>query len=152
MSMIPTLKQLIQSTKANKIIFVNSLIEFEKAEFEIDTTCLAIDNFVPSFYIRSRAKNGEYSSIKVYFYEDIALKVQNLKHDEFVEKCRKAELNETDIKIAEKIYIDNLKNDELWDWLLRNKIKDVELDTIRKIKWRIKVKLYPELIKHKKKT
>lgn len=149
--MIPTLKQLIQSTKANKIIFVNSLIDFEKAEFEIDTTCLAIDNFVPSFYIKSRDKNGEYSSIKVYFYEDIALKVQNLKHDEFVEKCRKAGLNETDIKIAEKIYIDNLNNEELWDWLLRNKIKDVGLDTIRTIKWRIKKKLYPELIKHPKK-
>lgn len=149
--MIPTLKQLIQSTKANKIIFVNSLIEFEKIEFDNDTTCLAIDNFVPSFYIRSRDKNGEYSSIKIYFYEDIAIKVQNLKHDEFVEKCRIAKLSETDTKIAEKIFIDNMNNDELWDWVLRNKIKDVELDTIRKIKWRIRVKLCPELIKHPKK-
>ena len=150
--MIQTLKQLIQSTKANKIIFVNSLLEFGNIEFEEDTTCLAIDNFVESFYIRSRDKKGEYSSIVIYFYENIANRVQNLKREEFIVKCRNAKLSESETKTAEKIYIDNLKNDELWDWMLRNKVKDVELDTIRKIKWRIKMKLYPELIKHKKKT
>jgi uncharacterized spore protein YtfJ len=53
-------------------------------------------------------------------------------------------------KIAEKAFVDNMENEELWAWMLENKIKDVALDTIRKIKWKIRCKLCPELIDHSK--
>lgn len=151
MDIIPISKNLIYPIPTSKIICVDSLEEFEEIEFEINTTLLGFDNYKQSFYVRERDKYGVYSIIKIYLYENIAQKIEALKREEFLEKCKKAGLSSVDTLIAEKIYIDKLNNDNLWDWLLRNKIKDVELDTVKTIKYRIKKKLYPELIKHPKK-
>ena len=138
------------SMVTSNIQYVNSLEEFEKIPLSYNQTILCFDNTQPCFYIRERDRTGEYSRVKIYFYENFAQRVQGLKVSEFVEKCKKAGLNEFDTKIAEKMFIENIKNDDLWDCLLKNK-RDVEFDSVRTIKWRIRKKLTPELIKHPKK-
>lgn len=148
---MPISKDTILPVHTSETIFVNSLEEFEQIAFDKNKTLIAFDNFKQSLYIRERYTSGEYSIVMIYFYENVAQRVQRFKREEFIEKCKKAGLKEIDIQIAEKIFIDNMKNDEVWDWVLRNNIKDVELDTIKTIKWRIKKKLFPELIKHPKK-
>ena len=149
--MIPISKDSVYPIHTSELIFVDTLEDFEQIQFDCNKTLVAFDNFKQCLYVRERDKYGEYLPVLIFFYENIAQRVLNFKREEFIEKCRKAKLSENDIKIAEKFYIDNMKNDEVWDWVLRNKIKDVELDTIKTIKWRIKTKLYPELVKHPKK-
>ena len=148
---VPISKSVIEPILRSNITYVDSIEEFEKLELQPNETRLAFDNNRQCFYIKSRDRLGKYSSVKIFFYNDFAQTSQFLQREEFLEKCRKVGLSEVDTKIAEKAFFDNMKNEDLWDWLLRNKIKDVSLDTIRTIKWRIRVKLCPELIKHRNK-
>ncbi len=144
-------KEMIEPVIISNIQYVNSIEEFEKIELRLNETRLVFDNFNQCFYIRSRDKFGEYSPIKIFFYDNFFQKVQSIEKEEFINKCKRAGLSDTDTKIAEKAFFENMDNEHLWDWMLRNDIKDVELDTIRTIKWRIRKKLCPELIKHPKK-
>ena len=132
------------------VCFVNSMLEVESLELKLCQTAICFDNNQTSFYTRERDRHGKYSEVKVYFYNSLPERLQTLQREEFVEKCKKAGLSDIDTKIAEKAFVDNMKNEPLWDWMLKNKIKDVSLDTIRKIKWRIRCKLCPELIDHSK--
>jgi hypothetical protein len=147
---IPISKDIIEPILISNIFYVNSVEEFEKIELKLNETRLAFDNFNQCFYIKSRDKFGEYSPVMIFFYDNFAQKIQDFKKEEFFKKCKSVGLSDIDTKIAEKIFIENMDNEHLWDWLLRNDIKNVELDTIRTIKWRIKKKLFPELIKHPK--
>ena len=149
--MIPISKEMIFPLITTSISIVNSLEEFEAIKLEINQSIISFDNFNSLFYFRERNKYGQYTEPKIYFYEDIAQRSQSLKREEFVEKCRNAKLSECDTKIAILFFFENKSNDFVWDYILRNKIKDVELPTISTIKWRIKKKLYPEMIKHPKK-
>lgn len=146
----PISKGIIEPVIQSNIRYVENIEEFEAIQLERNQTILCFDEYKPCFYTRERDRYGEYSRVKIYFYEDFANKVSSLERDEFIEKCKKAGLSDVDIKIAEKCFIENMKNENIWDWLLRNKIKDVELDTIRTIKWRLRKKIFPELIKHPK--
>lgn len=152
--MIPISKDILQPAPIPKsnIFFVNSIEEFEKIELEPNQTIVAFDISKEKqvFYAKERDRYGEYSPVMIFFYQNFAQKIQDFEKEEFIKKCKSVGLSDIDTKIAEKIYIENMDNEHLWDWLLRNDIKNVELDTIRTIKWRIKKKLYPELIKHPK--
>lgn len=132
------------------VVFVNNITEVENLELKLCQTAICFDNNQPTFYTREKDRHGKYSEVKVYFYDSLPEKLQMLKREEYIQKCKDAGLNDIDTKIAEKAFIDNMKNEALWDWMLKNKIKDVSLDTIRKIKWKIRCKLCPELIDHSK--
>lgn len=147
--MIPISKAIIEPKIKTNINFVNNLEEFEEIELDFNETILRFDNNQPCFYVRERDKFGEYSSVKVYFYENFLERAQRLKKDEFIKKCQKAGLDELNTEIAIMFFLDNKKPQEVWLWVLSNHKKDVEWDTIKKLKYRLKVKLFPELIKHK---
>lgn len=149
--LVPISRGVLEPIIRSNIRYVKDIEEFESIQLDLNETVLCFDDFNPCFYTKSRDAYGEYSRVKIYFYEDFSNRVQNLGREEFIEKCKKAGLSDVDIKIAEKFFIENMKNENVWDWILRNKIKDVELDTIRTIKWRLRKKLFPELIKHQKK-
>ena len=146
---IPISKNIIEPTIKTNIKYVNSIEEFEKIEMEPNETILRFDNNEPCFYLKERDKFGEYSSIKIFFYENFAERVQRLEKDEFVRKCEKAGLDELKTEIAIKFFIENRKPQEVWLWLLSNDKKDCEWDTIKKMKYRLKTKLFPELVKRK---
>ena len=68
----PISEQELQPKIISNIQYVNGIEEMEKIELKPNEIALRFDNNVSSFYIRSRDKHGEYSPIKIYFYEDFA--------------------------------------------------------------------------------
>lgn len=146
---IPISKNIIEPIIKTNITYVDSIEEFEKIELQPNETKLAFDNNRQCFYIRSRDKLGEYSSIMIYFYESFAERAQNTEKNEFLCKCQKAGLDDLKTEIACLFFLENKKPQDVWLWLLSNKKKDCEWDTIKKMKFRLKTKLFPELIKHK---
>ncbi len=147
--MIPISKNIIEPVITTNISYVENIEEFEKIELQTNETVLRFDNNQSCFYIRERDKFGEYQPIKIYFYENFVDRVQRLQRDEFIRKCEKVGLDELKTEIAIKFFIENKKPQEVWLWLLSNNKKDCEWDTIKKIKYRLKSKLFPELVKRK---
>ena len=60
--------------------------EFEKIELHLNQTMLVFDNYKNCFYVRARDKFGEYSTTKIYFYEDFSHKAQSLELEDFIKK------------------------------------------------------------------
>ena len=147
--MIPISKNIIQPTIKTNIEYVNSIEEFEQIELEPNETVLRFDNNEACFYLRERDRFGEYLATKIFFYENFAERVQRLERNEFISKCERAGLDEIKTEIAVKFFIENKKPQEVWLWLLSNNKKDCEWDTIKKMKHRLKSKLFPELVKRK---
>ena len=88
---VPISKNIIEPVITTNIQYVNNGIEeFEKIELEPNETRLAFDNFKQCFYVRERDKFGEYSPVKIFFYENFAQKIQNLEKEEFIKKCKEA--------------------------------------------------------------
>lgn len=146
---IPISKNIIEPIIKSNIEYVNGIEEFERIELQPNETILRFDNNEPCFYLRERDRYGEYSSTKIYFYENFYERVQRIERDEFIKKCQKAGLDEIKTEIACKFFLENKKPQEVWLWVLDKRIKDCEWDTIKKLKYRLKVKLFPELIKKK---
>ena len=146
---VPISKNIIEPKIKTNINYVNSLEEFEQIELDYNETIIRFDNSQPCFYLRERDRFGEYSSVKVYFYENFAERVQRIERDEFIRKCAKVGLDELKTEIACKFFLENKKPQEVWLWLLSNNKKDCEWDTIKKLKHKLKVKLFPELVKKK---
>ena len=140
---------MIEPKPQSNILFVNNIEDFEKIELKLNETRLGFDNFKQCFYIRSRDKKGEYSSTKIYFYEDFAEKVENTKKEEFIQKCKKAGFDELKIECACMFFLQNKTPQDVWLWLLSNGKKDCEWDTVKKLKHRIKTALFPELVRKK---
>jgi hypothetical protein len=142
MNIIPISKNIVEPIPTSKIIFVNSLEEFEKIEFDPNTTCLAFDNFNQQFYTRERNKYGEYSIVMIYFYENFAQRIQNLEKEEFENKCRQAGLNEVKTTMAYLFFRKNKKPEEVWEYLLEHKIKDYSWDYVRNVRCKLKKQLH----------
>ena len=149
--MIPISENVIQPKLQSNILFVNSFEEFEKLEIEKNSTIQAFNNNMQCFYVKSRDALGDYSAIKVFFYENINERTQYLSKEEFVEKCRKAKFDTTKTEIALKLLFYNEKPRDVWDWIIYNKIKDIEWDSVYTMKNRIKEAITPELIKRRPK-
>ena len=149
--MIPISKNIIEPKI--KTLFVDSLEEFEGiiTEFEPNTLGIAFDNFKQCLYIGEKDKYNECLPIKIYIYEDIKSRVQDIPRNEFIEKCKKAGFDDTKIKIAVKLFIENEKPLKVWEWIISNNLKDIEWDSVYTIKYRIKKEILPELIKHRQK-
>lgn len=149
---IPISKEMIEPVFTSNISYVNSIEEFEKIELKPNSTFLAFDNFKQCFYIKSRDKFGEYSQVKILFYEDFAQKIENIKKAEFIDKCQKAGLSEFKIECACKFFLENQTPQDVWLWALSEKKKDIEWDSVKIMKHRLKSKLFPEMVKHKQKV
>ena len=101
---VPISKEILEPTPKTNVLFVDSLEEFEKIELELNETKVAFDNYKQCFYERERGKYGEYSIVKVFFYEDFAQKIQNLEKEEFIKKCKEAGLDDIKTEIARMFF------------------------------------------------
>ena len=144
--MIPISKNIIQPTIKTNIEYVNGIDEFEKIELEPNQTILRFDNNDACFYLRERDKFGEYSPVKIFFYENFAQKVQRIEEWEFVEKCKEAGLSDLKTQIAIMFFMQNKKPLEVWEWSLKNTDKNWEWDYVRNMKYRLKKKLFKKVI------
>ena len=146
---VPISQGILEPIIKSNIEYVNSIEEFEKIELQPNETRLAFDNYRLCFYIKERDKMGVYSNVKIFFYEDFAQKVESIKKEEFIQKCKKVGFDEIKTECACMFFLDNKKVQDVWLWLLSNGKKDCEWDTVKKIKHRIKTALFPELIRKK---
>lgn len=135
---IPISENIIQPIIKSNIRYVNSLEEFEKIELAINETLLCFDNKQLCFYVRERNKLGEYSSVKIYFYEDFATHMQNDSNKEFFDKCKELKLDKLRTEIAYKFFIENEKPQKVWLWLLETKKADWEYDTVKQLRYKLK--------------
>ena len=141
----PISKDILQPIIKSNIEYVDNIEEFESIELEHNQTILCFDNYKPCFYIRERDKFGEYSAVKIYFYEDFANRVQSIEREEFIQKCRDAGLSDLKTEIAIMFFLENKKPLEVWEWSLKNTTKDWEWDYVRSLKYKLKVKLFKKV-------
>ena len=144
--MIPISKNIIEPKIKTNINFVNSLEDFEKIELDFNETILRFDNNSCCFYVRERDKFGEYSSVKIYFYENFAERVQKLEKDEFIHKCQKVGLDELKTEVACMFFLDNKKPYDVWLLAITEKNKNWEWDYVRNLRYRLKRKLFEKVI------
>lgn len=128
----------IQPIIKSNIQYVNGVEEFEKIELEYNQTILCFDNNAPCFYVRERNRYGEYSSVKVFFYEDFASKMQAGDNKAFYDKCHALKLDTLKTEIAYKFFIENEKPQAVWLWLLETKKADWSWDTVKHLRWKLK--------------
>lgn len=138
MDIIPISMQELQPVITSNIQYVNSIEEMEKIELEINQVCLRFSNNGNLFYIRSRDKHGEYSPVKVYFYEDFASKVQNIDNKDFIEKCKALKFDTLKTELAVKFFINNEKLQDVLSWLVEVKKHYIEYDSLKSLKYKIK--------------
>lgn len=143
---IPISKDIIEPIIKTNIHYVNSIDEFEKRELDINETILMFDNNQPCFYVRERDKFGEYSPVKIFFYENFAHKIQNLEKEEFIKKCKQVGLDDIKTEIACMFFLENKKPQEVWLWLLEKGKKDWSWDYVRNLKCKLKNKLFKEVM------
>ena len=143
---IPISKDVIEPIITSNIQYVNSLEEFEKIELQINETRLAFDNNQQCFYVRERDKFGEYSPVKIFFYENFAQKIQNFEKEEFIKKCKEAGLDDLKTECACKFFLDKWKPYDVWIWVTSEKGKGWEWDYVRNLKCKLKKKLFQKII------
>ena len=131
-------KELIEPIIKSNIQYTDSIEDFEKIELECNQTILCFDNYKSCFYTRSRDKYGEYSVVKVFFYEDFATKMQNEDDKVFYDKCKQLKLDPLKTEIAYKFFIKNEKPMKVWIWVLENKKADWEYDTVKNLRYKLK--------------
>lgn len=143
---IPISKDIIEPIIKTNIKYVNSIDEFEKIELKPNETILCFDNNQPCFYVRERDKYGEYSVVKVFFYENFAQKIQSLEREEFIKKCKEAGLDELKTECACKFFLDKCKPYDVWIWVTSVKGKSWSWDYVIGLKCSLKKKLFPKII------
>lgn len=148
--MIPISKDILQPAPIPKsnILFVNSIEEFEKIELDLCQTVIAFDTSKEKqvFYAKERDKYGEYSPVMIFFYQNFAQKIQDFEKEQFEKKCREAGLDPVKTQMAYMFFVENKKPQEVWIWLLDNKIKDYSWDYVYNVKSTLKKKLFPKVV------
>ena len=143
---IPISKEILEPVHKTNARFVNSIEEFEKIELECNETLLCFDNTQPCFYVKEKDRFGEYSPVKIYFYETFAQRLHDVKKDEFVKKCKETGLDELKTQLACMFFLENKKPLEVWEWSLKNTNKNWEWDYVRNLKCKLKKKLFEKII------
>ena len=110
---IPISKNIIEPKIISNIQYIDSIEEFEKVELHPNEVKLLFDNNRPCFYIKSRDRFGNYDRVRIYFYEDFATKIEGITKEEFISKCKEAQLTERKIKLAIKCFFEKMKNEDL---------------------------------------
>lgn len=136
--MIPISKDILQPIIKSNISYVNSIEEVEKIELDYNEIRVWFDNFNMCFYIRERDKFGVYSNVKVYFYQDFASKMQSADEMDFSNKCKRLKLDPLKTEIAHKFFMENEKTQKVWLWLLETKKADLEYDTVKHLRYKLK--------------
>ena len=147
MDIIPISKNILEPIIKTNIDYVENIEEFEKIELQPNETILKFDNNQPCFYVRERDKYGEYSPVKIFFYENFAQKIFNLEREEFIKKCKEAGLNDLKTECACKFFLDKWKPYDVWIWVTGEKGKDWSWDYVINLKCTLKKKLAIEIIK-----
>ncbi len=129
---------IIQPVIKSNIKYVDCIEEFEKIELGYNETILCFDNKKPCFYVRERNRYGEYSTVKIFFYEDFASKMQGGDNKVFYDKCKALKLDALKTEIAYKCFIENIKTQTLWLWLLETKKADWSYDTVKNVRYKLK--------------
>lgn len=137
-NVVPISMNIIQPIIKSNILYVNSIEEFEKIELDCNEVKIAFDNFRQRFYFRSRNCYGEYSDIKVFFYENFPSKMNACDNKEFYEQCKELKLDPLKTEIAYKFFIENEKPQAVWLWLLETKKVDYAWDTVKHLRWKLK--------------
>ena len=143
---IPISQNIIEPIIKTNIEYVDSIEDFEKIPMQCNETILRFDNYQPCFYVRERDKFGEYSTVKIYFYENFAQKIQSIEKEEFVKKCKDVGLDDLKTQIACMFFLENKKPLEVWEWSLKNTTKEWEWDYVRNLKCKLKKKLFRKVI------
>ena len=78
----------------------------------------------------------------IQYFIVLKAKSQVTDKDEFIAKCKALGYNELKTKMAIKFFIDNEKPRDVWLWLLETKQSDVEWDSVKKTKYRMKKELF----------
>ena len=142
MDIIPISQNIIEPIIKTNIEYVDSIEDFEKIPMQCNEVILRFDNHQPCFYVRERDKFGEYSTVKIYFYENFAQRVQNLEKEEFVKKCKEVGLDDLKTQIACMFFLDNKKPLEVWEWSLKKTTKEWSWDYVKALKCTLKKKLF----------
>lgn len=137
-SVIQISKDIVQPVIKSNIRYVDSIEEFEKIELDRNETLLCFDNTKACFYLRERNRYGEYSTVKVFFYEDFASKMQGNDNKEFYDKCKALKLDALKTEIAYKCFVENAKTQTVWLWLLETKRADWNYDTVKQVRYKLK--------------
>ena len=145
--MIPISHDIIQPIIRSNIRYVDSVEEFEQIELEKNQTILCFDNTKACFYIRERDKYGDYSAVKIYFYQTFEQKLKDVEREEFIKKCNDIGLDELKTEIACMFFLENKKPLEVWEWSLKNTRKEWEWDYVRNLKCKLKKQLFEKVIK-----
>lgn len=143
---IPISKNIIEPVIKTNIEYVENIEEFEKIELNSNETILRFDNNQPCFYVRERDKFGEYSPVKIFFYENFAQKIQNIEKEEFIKKCKEAGLDELKTECACKFFFDKCKPYDVWIWVTSVKGKSWSWDYVIGLKCSLKKKLFPKIV------
>lgn len=146
----PISKNIVQPVCKSNLLFVDSIDEFEEIELDINESKVAFDNFKQCFYMKKRDALGEYSRVKIFFYEDFEQRVGSIEREAFIERCKKIGYKAEKIEIACKLFIDCWSNQEVSDWLWKTKGEMIEYDSMKTKKSRMRKELYPELVVNKK--
>lgn len=134
----PISMNMLQPIIKSNIYYVDGIDEFEHIVLDINETRLGFDNNKACFYLRSRDKNGEYSPILVYFYEDFSSRFKRTDEDEFFKKCKELNFDEFKTDLAYKFFILNEKTSKVYKWMIDNKKGKLEYDTIKYMRWKMK--------------
>lgn len=136
--MIPISKNIVEPVITSNIQYVDSIEEFEEIELANNQTLLCFDNQKNCFYVRERDKLGVYGTVKVYFYDDFATRMQSDTDKVFYEKCKVLKLDKLKTEIAYKCFIENEKTMNVWLWLLETKKSDMEYDSVKHLRYKLK--------------
>ena len=115
-----------------------SIEEFEEIELTNNQTLLCFDNQKNCFYVRERDKYGDYGTVKIYFYDDFATRMQSDTDKVFYEKCKVLKLDKLKTEIAYKCFIQNERTQAVWLWLLETKKADWSYDTVKHVRYKLK--------------
>lgn len=137
---IPISKNIIEPKIISNIQYIDSIEEVEKLELHPNEVKLLFDNNRPCFYIKSRDRFGNYDRVRIYFYEDFATKIEGITKEEFISKCKEAQLTERKTKLAIKCFFEKMKNEDVLEWACKNELNYTK-DSLRVAKCRIRAKL-----------
>lgn len=145
MSIIPISKGILEPIITSNIKYVENIEEFEQIKLDYNETVLAFDNYKECFYVRERDKYGEYSVVRIYFYENFAQKIQNIEREEFIKKCKEAGLDELKTECACRFFLNKQKPYDVWIWATSEKGKNWSWDYVISLKCTLKKKLFPKI-------
>ena len=76
------------------------------------------------------------------YFIDLYAFYNSVDKDGLIAKCKKLNYNELKTQMAVKFFIDKETPRDVWLWLLETKQSDIEWDSVKKIKYRMKKELF----------